>query len=233
MEQRIPSLQERQFAELKSVNGQLRPSGAQTTTGVGGLVRVEILNAQQLDMSLVTYLTRKKAEIISEAERTRFVKQVEFALALSQPIRVSAFVQKIGTAALAQVEGTTDVVSGVLQTRNFTLCCDEPCPAPPDKPLLLIKCADRPVGPAGRRGDVLLALQQPRRSAVDGRGGVGQSIIAVGIYTGKRSIGSRRRVHDGRERSGIAEIAMGDKRPAGGGTGRRLAIPGKDSLTNA
>ena len=68
MEQRIPSLQERQFAELKSVNGRQRPTGAQTTTGVGGLVRVEILNAQQLDMSLVTYLIRKKADIISETE---------------------------------------------------------------------------------------------------------------------------------------------------------------------
>jgi uncharacterized repeat protein (TIGR01451 family) len=152
MEQRTPSLQERQFAELKSISGRERPTGAQATTGVGGLVRVEILNARQLDTSLVTYLIRKKADIFTEVERTRFVKQVEFALELSQPIGVSEFIQKIGTAALARVEGTTDVVSGTLETRDFTLCCDEPCPLPPDKPLLLIKCADRQ---SAQQGDVV------------------------------------------------------------------------------
>ncbi len=115
-------------------------------------MRVEVLNARQLDTSLVTYLVRKNAEIASEAERTRFVKQVEFALALSQPIGVSEFQQKIGTAVLARVEGTTDVVSGVLETRDFTLCCDEACPLPPDKPLMLIKCADRQ---SAQQGDVV------------------------------------------------------------------------------
>jgi uncharacterized repeat protein (TIGR01451 family) len=152
MEQRTPSLQERQFAELKSISGRERPTGAQAITGVGGLVRVEVLNARQLDLSLVTYLIRKKSETVTELERTRFVKQVEFALELSQPIGVSEFEQKIGTAALARVEGTTDVVSGTLATRDFTLCCDEPCPLPPDKPLLLIKCADRQ---SAQQGDVV------------------------------------------------------------------------------
>jgi uncharacterized repeat protein (TIGR01451 family) len=152
MEQRTPSLQERQFAELKSISGRERPTGAQALTGVGGLVRVEVLNARQLDMSLVTYLIRKKSETVTEVERTRFVKQVEFALALSQPIGVSGTEQITGTAALARVEGGTDVVSSTLATRNFTLCCDEPCPLPPDKPLLLIKCADRQ---SAQQGDVV------------------------------------------------------------------------------
>ncbi len=152
MEQRTPSLQERQFAELKAISGRERPTGAQMTLAVGNLVRVEVLSARQLDMSLVTYLIRKKADIITEVERTRFVKQVEFALALSQPIGVSGTEQITGTGVLARVEGTTDVVSGALATRNFTLCCDEPCPLPPDKPLLLIKCADRQ---SAQQGDVV------------------------------------------------------------------------------
>ena len=62
-------------------------------------------------------------------ERTRFVKQVELALTLSQPIGVSELDQVVGTAALARVEGTTDVVSSTLETRDFTICCNEPHPA--------------------------------------------------------------------------------------------------------
>ncbi len=60
--------------------------------------------------------------------------------------------QVVGTAALARVEGTTDVVSGTLETRDFTICCNEPHPVPPDKPLLLIKCADRQ---SAQPGDVV------------------------------------------------------------------------------
>ena len=190
-----------------------------------------MLDAQQLDMSLVTYLIRKKADIISETERTRFVKQVEFALALSQPIGVSEFEQKIGTAALARVEGTYRRGERELETRDFTLCCDEPCPLPPDKPLLLIKCADRQ---SAKQGDVVtffLRVQQPRRPAVDGRGDFGQPIGAAGVRGWQRQSDRDAVFTTEAERGGIAEIALGDKRPAGGGTRRRLAISGKDSLT--
>jgi uncharacterized repeat protein (TIGR01451 family) len=152
VEQRTPSLQERQFAEMKLILSKEKPSGATASQGVGALVRVDILEARQLDLSLVSFLSQNAPQRLTEVERTRFMKQVEFALALSRPLGVSGVQQTVGTAALARVEGTTDVVSSVLETRDFTLCCDEPHPLPPDKPLLLLKCADRQ---AAQPGDVV------------------------------------------------------------------------------
>ena len=65
---------------------------------------------------------------------------------------MSGVEQIVGTAALARVEGHTDVVSSTLETRDFTICCNEPHPVPPDKPLLLLKCADRQ---SAQPGDVV------------------------------------------------------------------------------
>ena len=77
---------------------------------------------------------------------------MEFALSLSQPIGVSGLEQVVGTAALARVEGKTDVVSSTLETRDFTICCNEPHPCRRIRPLLLTKCADRQ---SAQPGDVV------------------------------------------------------------------------------
>ena len=150
--QRVPSVQNRQYAELKSILSKERPSGTQATQTPGGLARVEVLEARDLDLGLMQFLGQTVPQQLTEAERTRFVKQVELALALSQPLAVSGTEQVVGTAALARVEGHTEVVSSVLETRDFTVCCNEPHPLPPDKPLLLIKCADRE---SAQPGDVV------------------------------------------------------------------------------
>ena len=153
--QRMPSLQNRQYEELKSILSKERPGGEEATQAPGGLVRVEVLSAQNIDLGLVQFLGQTVPRQLTEAERTRFVKQVELALALSQPLGLHGTEQVIGTAGLARVEGRTDVVSSVLETRDFTVCCNEPHPLPPDKPLLLIKCADRE---AAQPGDVVTFL---------------------------------------------------------------------------
>ena len=71
------------------------------------------------------------------------MRQAEFALSLSRTLGVGGFEQVTGTAALARVEGHTEVVSGVLETRNFTVTCEGAQLLPPDRPLLLTKVADR------------------------------------------------------------------------------------------
>ena len=54
----------------------------------------------------------------------------------------------------ARVEAGPEVVSAVVETRDLTVCCNE-APCPPDKPLVLIKCADRH---AANIGDVVTFL---------------------------------------------------------------------------
>ncbi len=152
LEQGTPSLQNRQYAELKAIISREKPSGELAAQGVGRLVRVDVLEARQLDLGLVAFLSQTAPQQLTEVQRTRFVKQVELALTLSQPVGVSELEQVVGTAALARVEGKTDVVSSTLETRDFTICCNEPHPVPPDRPLLLIKCADRQ---SAQPGDVV------------------------------------------------------------------------------
>ena len=152
IQQQVPSLQNRQYAELKSILSRERPTGALAVQTPGGLARLEILEAQQVELGPNQFLCEHFAQKLTEVQRTRFVKQVELALALSQPLGLSGTEQVIGTAALARVEGHTEVVSSTLETRDFTFCCNEPHPLPPDKPLLLIKCADRE---SAQPGDVV------------------------------------------------------------------------------
>jgi uncharacterized repeat protein (TIGR01451 family) len=140
---RTPSLQELQYKEMQAIQSREKPSGTQETVGPAGLVRVCVLEARQLNLGPLAFLGQFAPQRLTEVQRTLLAKHVQLALELSQPVGVAGVEQRIGTAALARVCGTTDVVSGVLETREFTICCNEPHPLPPDKPLLLTKCADR------------------------------------------------------------------------------------------
>ena len=55
------------------------------------------------------------------------------------------------TNVVARVQGGAEVISAAVETRDFTVCCNEE-PRVPDKPLVLYKCADRP---AAKVGDVV------------------------------------------------------------------------------
>ncbi len=155
VEQGTPILQKQQYGELKGIISREKPSGELATQVVGRIVHVNVLVAQQLDLGPVIFLGQAAPQQLTDVERTRFVKQVELALDLSRPVGVSGVEQVVGTAALARVEGETEVVSSVLETRDFTVCCNEPHPLPPDRPLLLIKCADRD---SAQPGDVVTFL---------------------------------------------------------------------------
>lgn len=143
MESRTPSLQRWQYKEMLGIQSREKPGGTEELRGPAGLVRVCVLEARQLDLGPFTFLGECTPQRLTEAQRLAFAKHVQLAMELSQPVGVAGLEQRVGTAALARVCGTTDVVSGVLETRDFTVCCNEPKPLPPDKPLLLTKCADR------------------------------------------------------------------------------------------
>jgi uncharacterized repeat protein (TIGR01451 family) len=57
----------------------------------------------------------------------------------------------MGTAVVGRIEGGPQTVSAQVTTLDLTVCCHE-APCPPDKPLVLVKCADRC---AAQPGDVV------------------------------------------------------------------------------
>jgi uncharacterized repeat protein (TIGR01451 family) len=148
---RVPSLQARQYEQPGAFQGRLRPSVNTNAEVPGTLVRVEILQAHEVVLGLAAYLGTHAVEHLTQVERARLVRQVELARELSRSVRTSGTEQVVGTAVVGRVEAGAQVVRATVETRDLTVCCNE-VPCPPDKPLVLTKCADRP---AAQVGDVV------------------------------------------------------------------------------
>jgi uncharacterized repeat protein (TIGR01451 family) len=88
---------------------------------------------------------------LREQDRLRLIKELELARELSGREGVLENDQVTRTAVVGRVQGGAEVVTGSVETRDFTVCCNEE-PRVPDKPLVLYKCADRP---AAKVGDIV------------------------------------------------------------------------------
>jgi uncharacterized repeat protein (TIGR01451 family) len=147
---RVPSKQANQYEQPKAVLGRQRPSAAFGTQGVDRILHLEVLHARNLDIGPATALGTAAIHRLTDVERTRLAKQMEFARVVNQPYGPQAVIQTQTTSVVGRVEGL-DVVSAVAETRDLSCAsCEEP--RPPDRPLVLCKWADRQ---AAQVGDVV------------------------------------------------------------------------------
>ncbi len=149
-----PPLQARKYEQLQGAHGRARPSVNEAVTGTGGLIHLEVLDAMDVPLGPIALLDTKAVRTLSEVERARLAKQMELARQLSNRVNVQGTEQVVGTAVVGRVEAGPQVVRAEVETRDLTVCCNE-TPCPPDKPLVLIKCADRH---AANVGDVVTFL---------------------------------------------------------------------------
>ena len=152
LQARQPIRQTKQYEQMQGVRGRERPSAAVNKEGLGGLVRVDVLAAQEVSLGLGFTFDRIGLARLTESQRVRFQRQVEFARLLTQSEGLSGFQQKIGTAVVGRVVGGPEVVTATVETRDFTIYCQHPEVQAPDKPLCLFKWADRD---AAQVGDVV------------------------------------------------------------------------------
>jgi uncharacterized repeat protein (TIGR01451 family) len=145
-----PSLEAEGLKVPGAVRGRERPSQNVGVKGPVRLDRVEVLEAQLLNLGPITLIGTKAIQTLTEIERTRLLRQIEFARELSGAVAPREEVGMKGTAVVGRVEGL-QVVSAQATTRDITVCCEE-LPCPPDKPLILVKCADRT---SAQPGDVV------------------------------------------------------------------------------
>ncbi len=142
IEELKPPLLANKYEQLKGTRGRERPSINEVFAGTVGVTRFEILKAVEVPLGPIALLGTKAAMTLSEIERTRLIKQMEFARELS----VRASLQGAGSVTVTNVVGRIEagpqIVQAEAETRDLTVCCNE-VPCPPDKPLVLIKCADR------------------------------------------------------------------------------------------
>jgi uncharacterized repeat protein (TIGR01451 family) len=148
---RQPSLLARQLEQMVLMRGRERPSVYLNQKVVGTLTQVQVLEAQEVVVGPIALLGTQAVATLTEVQRAMLLKQLELARELSTVARPAGYEQVVVTSVVARVEAGPQVVSGTAETRDLTICCNE-APCPPDKPLVLIKCADRP---AAQVGDVV------------------------------------------------------------------------------
>jgi uncharacterized repeat protein (TIGR01451 family) len=141
LEEQTPPLLASQTKQLEGFRGQVRPSINVALKSPGLLVGLKVLEAHDVVLGPVELLGTVEARRLTEIQKTILFQQMKFALEMSGPVKLSETVGVKGPAVVGRTEGPELVVATV-ETRDFTVCCHE-APCPPDKPLLLIKCADR------------------------------------------------------------------------------------------
>jgi uncharacterized repeat protein (TIGR01451 family) len=142
MKVRVPPVQTGQVETLQAVKMRERPSAWVGEVRLGRAVRVEVLQAHSLEVGPLEAIGTRAVYQLREEERLRLVKQLELARELSRRESVRENDQVQVTAVVGRVQGGAEVISAAVETRDFTVCCNE-APRVPDKPLVLFKCADR------------------------------------------------------------------------------------------
>jgi uncharacterized repeat protein (TIGR01451 family) len=139
---RWPPFQARQAEQPVGFEGRLRPSG---TENVQRLIRLdlrEVLEAQQLNIGPLAVVAVQGLARLTEVERTLLLRQIEFAQEYNGVQGLKENDSLAGPVILGHIQNGPEVIIGRAETRDLTVCCDE-CPCPPDKPLVLVKCADK------------------------------------------------------------------------------------------
>jgi uncharacterized repeat protein (TIGR01451 family) len=128
---------------LGGVRARSRPSGEAGTTYLIPLARFEVLDATHIYLGPAQALGTQEMLRLSEVERTNLIRRVELARALSLPVGVASVHEIEGTSVVARIVAGPEMVKAVAETREVTSICAKEPPQAPDRPLCLIKWADR------------------------------------------------------------------------------------------
>src|SRR5262249_24929378 len=129
----------------------VRPSVNVNTKTPAEAVGLKVLQGQEIYMGPAEFLGSKQVDKLTSQQGQELVRQLELVRELSGAKHLAGTENVKGTAVVGRVVGGPEVVEAWVQTRDLTVCCDH-APLPPDKPLVLIKCADRS---AAKVGDVV------------------------------------------------------------------------------
>jgi uncharacterized repeat protein (TIGR01451 family) len=142
LEERVPSLTTSKIEHLKRFDGRVRPS---TNVNVEGLVKItalKVLQAREINMGPVEAVGTKRVLLLTEKQKAEVVKQLELVKQFSKVVHLAGHEQIEHTSVTARVKGGPETITATVAVRDLTVCCHE-TPIPPEKPLVLIKCADR------------------------------------------------------------------------------------------
>lgn len=137
-----PSITTQQTETLSGLRGRERPSGTESREGLNQILRLEVIRAEDMMAGPIAALGTQEIRKLSEAQRTELRRQLEFTHAIGRFTGLAGVEQVEHTEVAGRVVGGPEVVKGRVETRDLTVCCED-TPTLPDKPLVLVKCADR------------------------------------------------------------------------------------------
>jgi uncharacterized repeat protein (TIGR01451 family) len=142
-----------QTDHLAGIRGRQRAGGAFNSETLGKVNRLVVLQGYHMDIGPIDVIGTRALVKLTREQRIRFRKQIEFALQLSEPYSLGGVAQvEVGPRAVGLVAGVK-VIGSLQEVRDLTVTCHEaPVPPPPDKPLVLLKWADRQ---SAKVGDVV------------------------------------------------------------------------------
>ncbi len=138
----LPSIETREYEHLTALRLKQKPSAAESQTLVGRFVQVQVLNAVHVYEGPALALGTRAVMELTEVERVRLFRQMEFAKVMSQRTAPTTVAQTMTTAVVGRVEGL-GLYTATLETRDVTALCSPPPQVLVDKPLHLFKWADR------------------------------------------------------------------------------------------
>ncbi len=146
-----PNLTAKQTEATSGYHSKMRPSQNVANLSPGLFLKLQILQAHQLDLGPIEALCTKKVLTLSPVLKAKLLRQLELTRSLSVVSKVAGTEASIGTAVVARAENGPELFTATMTTRDLTVCCNE-APIPPEKPLVVVKCADRG---AAQVGDVV------------------------------------------------------------------------------
>jgi len=144
----LPSIEAHKYEQLTALRARQRASTARSETGVGRMVRVDVLDAFHVYEGPALALGTPGIQQLTEVERVRLTQQIEFAKGFSNRSAPTSVGQSMGPAVVGRVEGL-GLYTATMETADVSAICGEPPQVLVDKPMHLFKWADRPSAQVG------------------------------------------------------------------------------------
>jgi uncharacterized repeat protein (TIGR01451 family) len=163
---RVPSRTTAASETVAGIRARQRPSGAVAEQGVRRLTRIDVLEAVQITEGLGMLLGTEKVEALSQTQRTRLKKQVEFVQSLYGRSGVAGVEQTMRATVVGRIEGLAQVES-TQEVADVTACCEHaPVQVLIEQPMFLCKWADRDCGQPGDTLTIFLKFTNNGRKPV-------------------------------------------------------------------
>jgi uncharacterized repeat protein (TIGR01451 family) len=103
---------------------------------------MKMLQAHHISLGLAEWIGTPQIKTLTLLQRTEVIKQLELVREFQHITKAAGLVQVTGTGVLNGLKAGPQLIEAMLSPRDITVCCEK-LPCLPEKPLCLVKCADR------------------------------------------------------------------------------------------